>query len=108
SGPEIRLWDVESQQQLSVLRPRPMVFNACAISPDGRTLAVADFTGLITLWNLPSLQQTGTLKGHKEHLHDPRGLVFSPDGSMLVSVSPEQFRVWRAASIAEADSKQTR
>lgn len=108
SGTEIRLWDVEAQQQLRLLRPRPIRFTTCAISPDGRTLAVADFTGLITLWSLPSLQQAGTLKGHTKPLTPPRGLVFSLDGSMLVSASQEQFRVWGADSFGEAGSKATR
>jgi WD40 repeat protein len=111
SGDEICIWDVKSQQQVSQLRPRPIRFTTCAISPDGRTLAVADFTGLITLWSMAdaaSPQQTGTLHGHKEHLSDSGGLVFSPDGSMLVSVSQEQFRVWRAAAFAETDSKDAR
>ena len=57
---------------------------------------------------MTSLQQVGVLSGHKDTLHDSRGLVFSPDGSMLVSVSKEQFRVWRAASFAETDSKEER
>ena len=64
---------------------------------------VATFTGSNVF-----TQQAGTLTGHKEYLHDPRGLVFSPDGAMLVSVSKEQFRVWRAASFVEADSKEAR
>jgi WD40 repeat protein len=70
-------------------------------------LAVADFNGLITLWNMVSLQQVGTLNGHTEHL-DPTGLAFSPDGNTLVSVSKGLFRVWRAASFAETDSKGVR
>jgi len=107
SSPEIRLWDVDSQQQLSQLSPRSILFTECAISRDGRTLAVADFNGLITLWNMASLQQAGTLNGHKEHL-DPTGLAFSPDGNTLVSVSKGLFRVWSAASFAETDSKGVR
>ena len=107
SSPEIRLWDVDSQQQLSQLSPRSSLITECAISRDGRTLAVADFNGLITLWNMASLQQAGTLNGHKEHL-DPTGLAFSPDGNTLVSVSKGLFRVWSAASFAETDSKGAR
>ena len=109
SSPEIRLWDVDSQSQqpFSQLSPRSILFTECAISRDGRTLAVADFNGLITLWNMVSLQQVGTLNGHTEHL-DPTGLAFSPDGNTLVSVSKGLFRVWRAASFAETDSKGVR
>ena len=56
---------------------------------------------------MASLQQAGTLNGHKEHLY-PMGLAFSPDGTALVSVSKEHFRLWRAASFAETDSKEAR
>ncbi len=106
---EILLWDMSSKQQSGPsLRPRPTRFTACAISPDGRTLAVADFTGLITLWNIASRQQTGTLSGHNAPLSAPGGLAFTPDGSMLVSVSREQFRVWRATSVAASGSTETR
>ncbi|MBI2929520.1 MAG: protein kinase [Verrucomicrobia bacterium] len=107
SAQDIRIWDVDSQQQLSLLSPRPIYFTEGAISPDGRTLAVGDFNGLITLWNMASLQQTGTLDGHREHLYTT-GLAFSPDGDTLVSVSKEHFRIWRAASFAEAGSKEAR
>jgi WD40 repeat protein len=77
------------------------------ISPDGRTLAVADWNGLITLWNMTSLQQVGTLNGHVAPVWQTC-LAFTPDGNNLVSVSQERFRVWRAASFAETDSKEAR
>ena len=107
SAQDIRIWDVESQRQLSPLTPRPIYFTDCVISPDGRTLAVADYTGLITLWNMTSLQQVGTLNGHAAPIYQ-MGLAFTPDGNNLVSVSTERFRVWRAASFAETDSKDAR
>jgi WD40 repeat protein len=66
---------------------------------------VADFLGVITLWNMASLQQVGTLKGHKETLED---LVFAPDGNKLVSASLEQFRVWHAAPFTQTDAKEDR
>jgi WD40 repeat protein len=107
SAQDIRIWDVESQRQLSRLTPRPIPFTDCTISPDGRTLAVADYNGLITLWNMASLQQVGTLNGHAGPIWN-MGLAFTPDGNNLVSVSRENFRVWRAASFAESGSKEAR
>jgi WD40 repeat protein len=54
---------------------------------------------------MASRQQVGTLNGHEETLHD---LAFSSDGNTLVSVSKAQFRIWRAASFTETDSKTAR
>jgi WD40 repeat protein len=101
----LRFWDVDSQLELPQLSLSPIVCTDCVISQDGRTLAVADLNGLITLWNMASRQQVGTLNGHEETLHD---LAFSSDGNTLVSVSKAQFRIWRAASFTETDSKTAR
>ena len=68
---------------------------------------VADYNGLITLWNMASLQQVGTLNGHAGPVWRA-GLAFTPDGNNLVSVSLEHFRIWRAASFAETGSKEAR
>ena len=101
----IRMWDVDSQKELTQLNPRPAVFTSCAISQDGRTLAVGDFGGLITLWNLASRQQVGTLRGHGEDVYE---MAFLPDGTTLVSASFDQFRIWRAASAAETDANEAK
>ena len=99
----VRLWDVNSQKELAQLTPRPIVYTSCAISQDGRTLAVGDFDGLITLWNMASRQQVGTLRGHEDHVLE---LAFLPDATTLVSASFDQLRIWRAASSAETDAKE--
>ena len=97
----VRMWDVDSQRQLTSLSPSlAQFFTKCVLSQDGRTLAVADFEGPITLWSMDSFQQVGTLSGHNETVDD---LDFSSDGNTLVSVSKTQFRIWRAASFAETD-----
>jgi WD40 repeat protein len=105
---EIRIWDVNAQRPLSPSSPFPLHFTTeCVISPDGRTLAVADYNGLITLLNMASLQQVGTLNGHAGPIWRA-GLAFTPDGNNLVSVSLDHFRIWRAASFAETGSKEAR
>jgi WD40 repeat protein len=106
-GLEIRLWDVDSQRNTGEFTPRTIWFTDCTISPDGRTLAVADYNGLITLWNLASRQQVGTLNGHSAPIWQT-GLAFTPDGNKLVSVSQEQYRVWRAAPLEEVGSERAR
>jgi len=73
----------------------------CSISPDGRRLAVGAVDGLITIWDLASRQEVATLKGHERRVIH---VAFLSDGNTLVSVGQEQVRVWRAASLTEADS----
>jgi WD40 repeat protein/tRNA A-37 threonylcarbamoyl transferase component Bud32 len=104
---EIKIWDVNSLQEFGGLSPRPVILTACALSRDGRTLAAADFNGFITLWNMASLQEVGTLTDHAESFLIP-SLVFSPDGDSLVAVNKTQFRIWRAASFAETDVQDRR
>jgi WD40 repeat protein/serine/threonine protein kinase len=98
---QIRFWDVETATIRSLLQPRAAVFRTVAISPDGRRLAVGAADGFITIWDLASMQEVATLAGHTRPLMDLR---FLPDGDTLVSVAVNEVRVWRAASLQEADN----
>jgi WD40 repeat protein/serine/threonine protein kinase len=98
---QILFWDVETARIRSRLQPRATVFRTVAISPDGRRLAVGAADGFITIWDLASMQEVATLAGHTRPLLDLR---FLPDGDTLVSVAVNEVRVWRAASLQEADN----
>ena len=98
---EIRVWDIATGKELLQLNPRPARYQDMALSPDHRRLAVGASDGLVTIWDVASWQEVATLKGHRE---SARRAAFLPDGNTLVSVSQEQVRVWRAASIEEADA----
>lgn len=80
---------------------------AMALSPDGRTLALGagevsilresrDFTTIdISLWDLDTRRQLGTLRGHEERIESLR---FSVDGTTLASASADgSFRRWNVA-----------
>jgi WD40 repeat protein len=98
---DIRLWDLTSSTNLLILNPRHELFRCAAISTDGRRLAVGANDGLITIWDLASKQEVATLAGHARFL---LALSFLPDGNNLVSIGVDQIRVWRAASLQEADA----
>jgi WD40 repeat protein len=75
-----------------------------AFAPDGRTLATGGDDATIKLWNLASLQQTATLRGHTGPVD---GLAFSRDGTLLASCSGDgTARLWRAPTFQEIERQQ--
>jgi WD40 repeat protein len=102
AGPEIRFWNIRTRHEKDKLSPRGRGdrFICVAVSPDGRRFAAGAGDGLITIWDVASHQEVATLRGHREPL---RQLAFTPDGDYLVSASRDQLRIWRAASLEEAD-----
>ncbi|MBI3414588.1 MAG: protein kinase [Verrucomicrobia bacterium] len=97
---DVRLWDVASARQKLALSPRPTGYWACTVSPDGGRLAVGAGDGLITIWDLVSLQEVATLKGHTKGIIR---IAFQPDGDTIVSVSRDQLLVWRTPSFKQTD-----
>jgi WD40 repeat protein len=66
-----------------------------AFSPDGRRLAVGLADGNIHIWDIQHRLLVGVLKGHRQLVWE---LGFNPDDDTLVSVSPDELRVWRVAN----------
>ncbi|MDI1231727.1 MAG: DUF4082 domain-containing protein [Methylobacter sp.] len=67
-----------------------------AFSPDGKTLASMDSDGQIMLWDVASGQVRVTLPSQFATLIS--GIIFSPDGNTLASVSDNSIRLWDTAS----------
>ena len=98
---EVRFWDLNSRQHAPVHEAPIVHERGCSVSPDGRRLAIGGSDGLITIWDLASRQILVVLEGHESLVVD---VAFLGDDDTLVSVSDDQVRVWRAASLAEADA----
>lgn len=54
------------------------------VSLDGKIMATGGTDGKVRLWNFPQLDKLYDLDAHREEIVD---LDFSPDGSLLVTIS---------------------
>ena len=73
--------------------------NTIEVSPDGKTLAVAEGNDVV-LYDAATLNPTRRLRGHSDLLI--QSLRFSPDGTMLATGSADHTaRVWNVALGAE-------
>jgi WD40 repeat protein/class 3 adenylate cyclase len=80
AGGLVRIWDVQSGAQVSVLRGHDALVEHIAFSPDGRHLLSASHDGTARLWDVD-----GVLTTTLPHGHPPTFAAFSPDGTRLVT-----------------------
>ncbi len=100
----IHLIDVASASEIQILTPAEFAYyNLLVFSPDGNTLAAADFdTQAIQLWDVETGEAGLLLSGHEPNTDGTLGIygmAWSPDGTMLASVSYDQTtRLWDAST----------
>jgi WD40 repeat protein len=95
------LWDTATgkmKREWKHDRTEEHPFYRCAFAPDGKTMAIGDFSkeSSIHLWDIGTGEKVREWKAHANYI---RELEFTPDGKAIVSVSDdESARLWEAAT----------
>ena len=91
----VRLWNLHTRRERSILRGHTNWVRSVAFSPDGQHLVSGSWDHSLRLWNARSGQALLTLQGYSPLVF---GVAFSPDGRRLASASSDQtVREWDVA-----------
>ncbi|MCA9037103.1 MAG: protein kinase [Planctomycetaceae bacterium] len=91
----VRVFDLDSHEQLYAFPTDQGEINGSAFSPDGQRLATAGDDGTVRIWNLTDQQQLIRIDAYDGLAF---GVVFSPDGRSIVSCGEDpEVRVWNTA-----------
>lgn len=94
----VKLWNIETRQQVAELRHGALIYDA-AFSPDGTRLSTACDDNTIRLWDLKTYEQVAVLRQHSSYVH---AVDFSPDGMQLISCSGDHsIRIWDTLPASE-------
>jgi WD40 repeat protein len=102
----IRLWDARGGKLIGTCTGHKQGVKSIALSPEGKTLVSSSDDGTLKFWNVATQQELLSIRQLGATLD---GLLFSPDGQMLVGGSGVYsqaggLRFFRASTMAEADS----
>lgn len=92
SGDIIRLWDVQTGEQLQTLKASSHGAHAVAFSPDGRTLANGGYS-VVEFWDVATGRSLRRIEKIPEGLE---AIAYSPDGKLLVGggIKNGMMKVW--------------
>ncbi len=78
----LKVWDLDSGEELHELSGHSDSVNAAAISPDGRLAVSGSSDKTIKVWDLDSGEELHTLVGHTTFINT---VAISPDGRLVIS-----------------------
>jgi WD40 repeat protein len=80
----VKLWSMESQNEIITLQGHRGWVYSVAFSPDGKYLASGSDDTMVKLWIVESWEEVTTLQGHNSSVFS---VAFSSDGKYLASGS---------------------
>jgi WD40 repeat protein/serine/threonine protein kinase len=81
---EVRVWDVDTGEEVAFHKPSKGYITALTFSPDGSSLALAGSDASVTLCAPATLRRLRTFHGHTRYV---MSVAFSPNGGRLASGS---------------------
>ena len=88
----LKVWDLETGEELRTLVGHTDQVNGVAVSPDGRHAVSASSDHTLKVWDLETGEELRTLAGHSNSVN---GVAVSPDGRHAVSASKDRtLKVW--------------
>jgi WD40 repeat protein len=87
----IKLWNINTGQEIKTLTGHSDEIEAVAFSPDGKLLASGGRDQIIKLWDISSGREVSNLTDHSDDIYS---IAFSPDGKTLASGSMGFIKLW--------------
>jgi len=88
----MKVWDLETGQEIRTLKGHNKGISTVAVSPDGRKVISGSSDNTIKVWDLETGEEIRTLKGHTDAVFS---VAVSPDGRRAISGSDDHMvKVW--------------
>ena len=88
----IKLWEVETGEEIRSLNGHDGWVYSVGFSPDGKTVVSGSYDSTVKLWEVETGEQIRSLNSHDEVVSS---VGFSPDGKTLVSGSGDStIKLW--------------
>lgn len=96
----IRIWDVATGEQISLIDSQTYWVYRASFSPDNRQIVAGGYSGfsemLVEVWEIETGELIHTLYGHEEQITE---VSYSADGEQITSVSSDgMVRIWDAVT----------
>ncbi len=98
----LKVWNLETFQEVSTLTGHSDWVYALAVTPDGKQVISGSDDNTLKVWNLETFQEVSTLTGHSSEVY---ALALTPDGKQVISGSRDKtLKVWNLETFQEVST----
>ncbi|MDF5730332.1 MAG: WD40 repeat domain-containing protein [Rhizonema sp. PD38] len=99
SDKTLKVWNLETVQEISTLTGHSHWVNTVAITPDGKYAISGSLDKTLKVWNLETAQQVSTLTGHSSSVN---AVAITLDGKYAISGSRDKtLKLWNLETAQE-------